>query len=146
MPDPTDLENRLERLIDGVWNGEDPSVADELVAEDYYIHDRDLAEEIRGPELYRALASGTREVFPDMRITIEDSVAAGDRVALRWTMHGTHEGELFGVAPTGRAVTLSAIEIDRFEGGRLAETWTQSDTAGLMEQVGALPESAADRG
>jgi steroid delta-isomerase-like uncharacterized protein len=136
----TDTVERLERLFGDVWNAARPDTADELVHESYHIHDRGLADELSGPALYRALAEGTREAFPDAEFVVEDTLADGDRVALRWTMTGTHEGDLFGVPPTGRQVELTAIEIDRFADGRLIETWTQSDQLGLMRQVGALPE------
>lgn len=141
MATPNEHVERLERLYDGVWNGNDPAVADELVDSDYVIHDRELAEELRGPELYRALASGTRELFPDVTFAIEDILAADDRVALRWTMTGTHEDSVFGEEPTGRRVTLEAIEINRFEDGKLVETWTQSDMLGLAERLDAAPLS-----
>lgn len=131
-------ETRIHRLYDGVWNGNDPDVADELVHPEYVIHDRELAEELRGPELYRALADSTREIFPDMTFTIEDSFAAGDEVAVRWTMVGTQDGAMVGVEPTGERVTLRAIEINRFEDGLLAETWTQSDMLSLLEQLDAV--------
>jgi steroid delta-isomerase-like uncharacterized protein len=130
----------LRRLFADVWNGENPETAEELVHEEYHIHDRELAERMRGPELYRALAAGTREAFPDAAFTVDDLFAADEKVAVRWTMTGTHEGELFGVDPTGQTVELTAIEIDRFADGRLVETWSQSDQLGLMEQVGALPD------
>ncbi len=134
-------EKRLYELYEGVWNGANPDVADELVDSSYFIHDRDIAEELRGPELYKMLASTTREIFPDMSFTIDDVVAADDRVALRWTMTGSHEGSMFGIEPTGNRVTLTAIEINRFEDGKLAETWTQSDMLGLLEQLDAAPSS-----
>ena len=129
-------EDTLTRLYEDVWNGANPDTADELVHEEYLIHDRDLAAEMQGPELYRALASGTRDVFPDMTITIEDMLTAGEKIALRWTMTGTHQGTMFGVESTGRQVELTAIEINRFEDGKLIETWTQSDQLGLMHQLG----------
>ena len=129
-------EDTLTRLYEDVWNGANPDTTDELVHEEYLIHDRDLAAEMQGPELYRALASGTRDVFPDMTITIEDMVTAGEKIALRWTMTGTHQGTMFGVESTGRQVELMAIEINRFEDGKLIETWTQSDQLGLMHQLG----------
>lgn len=132
-------EAALERLYEDVWNGADPETADELVHDKYIIHDREMAAEMQGPELYKGLASGTREIFPDMTFTIEDTVVGSERVALRWTMTGTQQGETFGVEPTGRQVELSAIEINRFEGGKLIETWTQSDQLGLMQQLGAVP-------
>jgi steroid delta-isomerase-like uncharacterized protein len=129
-------EDTLTRLYEDVWNGANPDTTDELVHEEYLIHDRDLAAEMQGPELYKALASGTRDVFPDMTITIEDMVTAGEKIALRWTMTGTHQGTMFGVESTGRQVELMAIEINRFEDGKLIETWTQSDQLGLMHQLG----------
>lgn len=128
----------IERLYEDVWNGKNPNTAEELVHDAYVIHDRELAEELRGPDLYTALAVSTRELFSDLTFTIEDVIAAGDKVALRWTMVGTHDGPLYGVEPTGEQVELTAIEINRFEDGKLAETWTQSDQLGLMEQVGAF--------
>jgi steroid delta-isomerase-like uncharacterized protein len=129
-------EAALARLFEDVWNGASPETADELVHESYTIHDRELAAELEGPELYRALASGTREVFPDATFAIEDTIAAGEKVALRWTMTGTHRGAMFGVEPTGREVELAAIEIDRFADGKLVETWTRSDQLGLARQLG----------
>lgn len=66
MASPEENVERLRRLFDGVWNGTDPDVADELVSPDYRIHDRDLAAEMRGPELYRTLAERARALFPDM--------------------------------------------------------------------------------
>lgn len=131
-------ETSVRRLYEGVWNGTDTGVADELVHESYTIHDRDLAAERRGPDLYRALASGTREIFPDASFEIEDLLRDGDRVAVRWTMTGTHKGSMAGEEPTGERVELSGIEINRFADGGLVETWIQSDQLGLHEQVGAL--------
>ncbi|KZN24025.1 cyclase [Haladaptatus sp. R4] len=138
MTSANEHEDRVHRLYEGVWNGENPGIATELVHPEYVIHDRDLAEELRGPELYTALADSTREIFPDMSFTIEDSFAVEDKVAVRWTMVGTQDGAMVGIEPTGTAVTLRAIEIDRFEDGRLIETWTQSDMLSLMEQLDAV--------
>lgn len=138
MTTPDEHERRLHRLYEGVWNGNDPEIVTELVHDDYVIHDRELAERMRGPELYAALAESTREIFPDTTFTIDDSFAAGDRVAVRWTMEGTHDGPMFDVEPTGKRVTLPAIEINRFEDGLLAETWTQSDMLSLLEQLDAV--------
>lgn len=128
----------MRRLFEDVWNGADPEAAAAAVHPDYVIHDRDLADELGGPDLYRALASGTREVFPDASFAIEDALETGEKVALRWTMTGTHDGSLAGEAPTGTRVELSGMEIDRFDDGKLAETWALTDQADLLRQVGAL--------
>jgi len=138
MSSDQDHIDSIEQLYDGVWNREDPGVADDLVASDYYIHDREIAEELRGPELYQQLAAGTEEMFPDMEITIHDTVAADEKVTVRWTMTGTHNGSGAGMEPTGEAVEFDAIEINRFEDGKLRETWIQSDQLGMMQQIGAI--------
>jgi predicted ester cyclase len=78
-----------------------------------------------------------------MTFTIEDILGADEKVALRWTMTGTHEGgPMFGVEPTGQEVELTAIEINRFEDGKLIETWTQSDQLGLVQQLGGELEDS----
>lgn len=116
---------------------ENPDVADELVGPEYVIHDREIAEEIRGPELYKTLASMTRKGYPDMELTIHDTIEEGNKVALRWTMTGTHKGSTGGRETTGKQVEMPAIGINRFEDGQLVESWTQSDTLGLMKQIEA---------
>jgi steroid delta-isomerase-like uncharacterized protein len=136
-------QDTLIQLYEDVWNGADPDTANELVHEEYHIHDREMAAEMQGPALYRALASGTRDIFPDMTVTIEDILEADEKVALRWRMTGTHEGgPMFGVEPTGKEVELTAIEINRFEDGKLIETWTQSDQLGLFQQLGGELEDS----
>lgn len=128
----------IRRLYQDVWNGENPAVADELVHDDYLIHDRDLADQPRGADLYRKLAAGTREAFPDATFTIEDVFEADGKVAVRWTMTGTHEGDVHGIEPTMQEISMEAIEINRFEEGQLIETWTQADELKLMEQLGGI--------
>jgi predicted ester cyclase len=134
----SDHVGTLHRLFADVWNGANLETADEHVHERYRINGRSLSERLRGPELHRALASGTRETFPGATFVIEDTIAEDDRVALRWTMTGTHEGRLFGVDPTGRRVELRGIEMDRFADDRLVETWTRTDRLGLAERLGAF--------
>ena len=75
--------------------------------------------------------------FPDLRITVEDQVAEGDRVVDRFTDRGTHRGEFLGVAPTGRAVTIAGAAIHRFVDGKIAESWFYVDALDLLRQLGA---------
>jgi steroid delta-isomerase-like uncharacterized protein len=77
--------------------------------------------------------------FPDLRLTVEDSVAAGDKVAARVTFRGTHRGAFQGIPPTGKQVTFSAIEFNRMEDGKVAEHWVELDLLGLLQQLGAIP-------
>jgi predicted ester cyclase len=80
-----------------------------------------------------------RQAFPDLRIVIEDVIAADDKVVLRWRSEGTHRGELEGLAPTNARASVTGISIDRWENGKLVETWTEWDNLGLARQLGAAP-------
>jgi steroid delta-isomerase-like uncharacterized protein len=87
-----------------------------------------------------------RGAFPDFYSTIDDQIAEGDGVATRWTMHGTHEGEFRGIAPTGKQITVTAIGIFRFSDGKVVESWDNFDQLGMMRQLGVVlpPEDTTD--
>ena len=76
------------------------------------------------------------------RITVEKQLAEGDLVATRWIGRGTHEGELMGIQPTGKQVTVSGLTISRLEGDKIVEEFQNWDTFGTMQQLGAVPEMA----
>jgi predicted ester cyclase len=78
--------------------------------------------------------------FPGFQSTIEDLLSEGDKVALRFTFRGIHQGEFMGIAPTGKEVTMSGIDILRIADGKLVEMWNQEDVLGMMRQLGAIPE------
>ena len=80
--------------------------------------------------------------FPDAQITVDDSVEAGNLVASRWTIIGTHRGAFQGVPETGRAVTLPGVDFSRVVDGRIAEHWAQFDLLLVLQQIGALPAPA----
>lgn len=80
--------------------------------------------------------------FPDARMTVLDQVAEGDKVTTRWELNGTHRGDMLGVAPTGKEISVTGIIISRFEGGKVAEEWEESDMLGLLEQIGTVPATA----
>ena len=77
--------------------------------------------------------------FPDFQLELQDLLAEGDRVAARWTFRGTHEGEFLGVAPTGKRVSMSAVEVNRVADGKVTEHWVVLDQLGLLQQLGAIP-------
>ena len=77
--------------------------------------------------------------FPDLRVTIEEMVASGDKVVSRFTLRGTHRGEFLGIAPTGKPVTTSGIVINRIVDGQIVADWEEYDRLGLMRQIGAIP-------
>jgi steroid delta-isomerase-like uncharacterized protein len=115
-------------------------VADEILAPDYVAHVPGLAEEwLHGPEGTKKAAISLRAAFPDMQITYEDVIAEGDRVAVRWSMIGTHRGEAYGIPATGKEVAFAGISIYRFAEGKIAELWQHWDEIGVRRQLGALP-------
>ena len=78
-------------------------------------------------------------VCPDLKFTVEDMIAEGDKVVARWTIRGTHEGTFLGVPPTGKQVTGKGVTIKRIAGGKVVEEWALIDLLGLMQQIGAIP-------
>jgi predicted ester cyclase len=80
-----------------------------------------------------------RNAFPDFKATIDDIVAESDKVVIRMTWSGTHKGEFMGIPATGKRVSFGVIDIMRIAGGKLVEHWGQTDTMGMMQQLGAIP-------
>lgn len=131
----------VRRLIEEVWNKGYMPVADELFAQNYVHHDSSTPDVGRGPEGERKRATLYRNAFPDFRLTIEDLVAEGETVVARWSGRGTHKGELNGIAPTGKQINITGVSIARFANNKIAEGWVNWDALGLMQQLGAVPES-----
>jgi predicted ester cyclase len=141
MAEPVETNKDLiRRLLQEVDRG-NLDVVDDYYAADYVDHT---------PSPIRALGAGREGVrnafaifhkaFPDTRHTIEDLVAEGDRVVARISARGTHTGELFGHAPTGRVITLTGITIYRLVDGRIAERWSEQGM-GVLDQLGiAAPQ------
>jgi steroid delta-isomerase-like uncharacterized protein len=95
---------------------------------------------LEGLEAWRKFTAAFVEAFPDLRLTVEDILSEGDKVAARVVFHGTHRGEFQGIAPTGKEVAFSSIEVNRVVGGKVEEHWVELDLLGLMQQLGAIPE------
>lgn len=116
------------------------AVVDELIATNYIDHDKRPDLVARDPESFKQVVTMLLTAFPDLRVTIEDQIAEGDKVASRFTMRGTHKGEFMGIAPTGRQVTFTGIGIRRIAGGKLVEIWMNMDDLGMMQQLGVVPK------
>lgn len=129
----------VRRLIEEPWTG-NTAVIDELVDPSYIGYDPSSPEPLRGPEGVRAFVARYLAAFPNGRITVDEQFAEGDNVATRWTGRGRHEGELMGIPPTGKDVTVWGITMSRLRGGKVVEEWTNWDTLGMLQQLGAVPE------
>ena len=127
----------IRRSIEAT-NAEGPAAVDRFLAPDWVGWDsRDGTKQSRedSKEELSVILSG----FPDARITIEDLIAEGDRVASRMTATGTHTKDYFGVSPTGKRVSVSMMGIDRIANGKIVESWTESSGQGFHYQLTGKP-------
>lgn len=111
---------------------------EELLAPDFVFHMPGTPEPLNR-ETFRQLFTGLLTAFPDLTITNEEFIVEGDKVAGRWITRGTHRGELWGILPTGKQVTITSMDINRITDGKIAERWHEYDALGLMQQIGAIP-------
>lgn len=134
-------ENRAiaRRLFEEAWNKGNLSVQDEIIAESCIMHDPPNPREVPGPEGEKRMFKVYRTAFPDLHFYLQDVFGEGDRVAVRWTAQGTHKGELRGLAPTGKQVTTTGMDIFQFSGGKIVEAWVEWDALGLMQRLGVAP-------
>ena len=130
----------LRRVFEEGWNVGNLDLFDETDSPEYVLHDPSAPEDVRGVEGAKQFASMYLRAFPDLRFTIEEQVAEGDKVVTRWTSSATHQGELMGIPATGNRTGVSGITISRISEGKLVEDWNNWDTLGLMRQLGVIPE------
>jgi steroid delta-isomerase-like uncharacterized protein len=143
-PPPTAAEHEalVRRYLAEVWGQGDLGVADEVLAADH-VHHQPRGGVVQDPAELAASAREFRAAFPDFRTAVDETIAAGDRVVVRWTRTGTHLGPFRGLAPTGRAVAWTGIWIVRVACGRIAETWSEADVLGLYRQLGLAVDEGA---
>ena len=139
---PGDPSEASRRMLEEAFSEGKFELVDQLVARDAVDHDPAAPAELgalRGPEVLKRTAGMYRAAFPDLRMVVDDVVAADDKVVLRWHCEGTHRGELAGLAPTGARASVTGISIDRWEEGKVVESWTEWDNLGLARRIGAAP-------
>ncbi len=140
----SDQNKAIARRALELFSGGDLDEMDELVSQDAVDHDTQNPNAgIHGPEGAKQTAAMYRAAFSDLRITVEDQIAEGDKVVTRWTAVGTNDGDLMGLPASGRSSTVTGIGIDRIADGKIVETWGNWDTLGMMQQLGAVPAAAA---
>jgi len=129
-----DLVRRFYKEVYVDWN---MALVDEVVSPQFVSHDWPQGGPT-GPRAFRDYYSAIRSAVPDAHYEVDDLIAEGDRVVVRWRLLGTHKGNFRGIAPTGRSITLKGIAIYRLEDRKLIERWVVSDLHGLLEEIGAL--------
>jgi predicted ester cyclase len=136
--DPT-VESNIEiarKYTRRVFNAHDPDLAAEFVTSDVKWHGGTLGT-VEGVENLVGLLRGFIGALPDLNAQEQDIVAAGDTVALRFVVEATHQGDLLGIAPTGRRVRWDAVDVYRLRDGKISEEWAADDMAAILHQVGA---------
>ncbi|RBI61719.1 ester cyclase [halophilic archaeon] len=136
-----DSERLARRMQEDVWNAGNLDAIDELLAEDFVQHSPWEASELRGREEFRRQVREFRAAFPDLEGTVDEVIADGDRVANRFTMRATHEGEFMGVEPTGKTVELRGTIFAHVEDGKIAERWVVDDVYGFLKRLGKISEA-----
>ena len=136
-----DNKANARRFYEEVWNQRNLAITDELSAINFV--DQSLQPPVHGLEGLKRFISMYLTAFPDIHFTIEDLISDGDKVVVRYTATGTHQGELMGIAPTGKHATVTGISINRFENGKVVESWSNFDALGMLQQLGQIPALGA---
>jgi predicted ester cyclase len=139
-------KEKVRRLYEEAYGEGKIEVVDEVLHSDFVCYDPNSESgEIRGAEAVK----GEIEYFRNAGLTfiVEDQIAEGDKVVTRWTATGTHQGDFFGVGPTGKRIEMTGISIERFdEGGKLVEEWPEYNLLGALRQLGAVLEPGQTTG
>jgi len=117
------------------------AVAEEIFAANHIFHDPHAPGGgwPTGPEGPKMIATLFGGGFGDWKITLDDQIAEGGRIATRWTASATHTGPLMGMPATGKSVQVTGVNVMRFAEGKIAESWSNFDMLTLLRQVGAIP-------
>ncbi len=125
--------------IEAMFNRGDLALADIRFAEDIVLHSPAQEAPMRGRETLKGFIRALRAAFPDLQVTVEETIAQGDRVVTRCTTRGTHRGDYFGTPPTHRRVAIGEVQIYRVADGRIVEMWLVFNVLGVLQQMGMIP-------
>jgi len=130
----------MHRWFEEVWNRQSEAAIDEMCSKDVIANGLTDSEgnTIRGIEAYKNLHRAFVSAYPDIKITVEDTFADGDKLVARCRVTGTHKGEGLGLAPTNQKLEFTGIAIVRLEDGKIAEAWNEFDFMKMYSQLGAL--------
>jgi len=135
---------RVRQLYEKIFNQKELGAINDFFAPN--VNDHSLPPGVPdGIEGVRQTITMFLAAFLDLHLTIEDSIAEGDKVVTLWTLRGTHQGASLGMPPTGKQVTMPGISIVRLEGSKAAENWVIYDQLGMLQQLGLAPIPAQAR-
>jgi len=134
-------EALLRRIYEECFNAKNPALIDELFASDYTDHQ--VGQPAQNREQFKQTVAMYIRAFPDFEFTYSGFIMDGDRAA--WLSHwtGTHTGELMGIPPTGKRVSMDSVDYGIIRDGKAVEHWTGQDNLALMQQLGVIPAMGA---
>lgn len=137
---PQEYETFMHRWFEEVWNRKSEDAIEEMCAEDVTAHGLTDANgnTIRGIETYKNLFRAFISAYPNLHITVEDTISEGDKIAVRCRVSGTHAGAGLGIAPTQQPVEFTGMTIVQIKDGKIVEAWNEFDFMKMYSQVGAL--------
>ncbi len=130
----------IKRFYDEAIGSGHLNLIDELASDDLVDHEEGFPGQPQGKEGVKFFVNALRQAFPDIKATVDVTLDQGELAAGRAIMRGTHQGEFMGVPASNKSVEVETIDIIRVEDGKVAEHWGVTDTMGLMQQIGAIPE------
>jgi steroid delta-isomerase-like uncharacterized protein len=121
-----------------VWNSGNIDLIDEILSDDFVFHRAPpgLSNDREG---FKQFVAMYRNAFPDVKFEVQSIIVEGDAVMSRWKASGTHTGEMMGIPPTGKKVTVTGMTENRIEAGKITTQWNEFDDLGMLQQVGAMP-------
>ena len=132
-------EEEVQAFTDGVlemWNEANLTIVDEVYAPEIVRHDCGVPEDIVGIENVKNYLENLFNAFPDLHITVDETIVAGNKGAQRWTMTGTNTGSWGDMPPTGKNVQFSGVSIAHFVNGKAVEIWDFYNVLDMMQQLG----------
>jgi steroid delta-isomerase-like uncharacterized protein len=134
-----DAKAIVRTLYEEVWNKRRLELLDEIIAPSHALHDPNLTGSAVGPEAYKRQISRFIAGIPDLRFTLEDIVGEREKLAVAWTISGTHNGEFMGVPTTNKKVVIDGITIHHLVNEKIMDSYVSWDAWGLMQQLGVVP-------
>jgi steroid delta-isomerase-like uncharacterized protein len=133
----SDCEAVVRRFLDEVLTQGKATTLDEVMSEELVWHGGSFGE-LRGLDEFKQFIGQFLAAFADLQVAVDDVISADDKVAARLSVHGTHTGDLMGIAATGSEATWTDINIYRVDDGKIVEEWFCGDYLGMLQQIGAV--------
>lgn len=128
-----------QQLIEEVWNHRRLDLVDSLIASHHTNHDPNTPDLGKGPEGYKRLVSLYTTAFPDLQLTIKDTICEDDKLVIVWQAAGTHKGDLRGTPPTNRKMFIEGVTVSHYANGKIVDSLVSWDALGMMQQLGIIP-------